>query len=179
MSSPARAVLRDPDPGPARRRLGLVVGVLLALVLFTPRAPVLTAVMAPLDLLTAKATAAVVRASGMEVAREGAVLSHSCGFAIEVYWRCTGLLPSVFLAAAILASPGRPRRKALGIAAGVLVVLALNLVRLAHLFGLGVHYPDLFPLAHTVVWEGAGVLLVLGLWLGWMRWSSLSTPGTH
>ena len=155
----------------ARLRVGLVSGTLLAAVLFTPRAPVLTAVMAPLDILTAKTTAAVVQAFGLEVAREGAVLSHPSGFAFEVYWRCTGLLPSVFLAGVILASRGRPRAKAAGIAAGVLVVIAVNLVRLAHLFYLGVRHPAFFEIAHAVVWEGVGVLLVLGLWCGWMRWS--------
>jgi exosortase H (IPTLxxWG-CTERM-specific) len=167
-----------PDHGPARLRLGLVVGALLAVVLFTPRAPVLTALMKPLDILTARATAAVVQGSGLEVARDGAVLSHPSGFAYEIYWRCTGLLPSAFLAAVILASPGGRRSKAVGIAAGVLVVLGVNLVRLAHLFSVGVRHPALFDFAHTIAWEGIGVLLVLGLWWGWMRWS-LPTRSTR
>jgi exosortase H (IPTLxxWG-CTERM-specific) len=167
----SRALVAFGDDGAARLRFGLVVGALLALVLLTPRAPVLTGAMAPLDRLTARATAPLVRACGLEVAREGAVLSHPSGFAFEVYWRCTGLLPSLFLAAVILASPAGPRKKAVGIAAGVSVVLAVNLVRLAHLFYLGVRHRPVFDLAHAVVWEAAGVLLVLGLWLGWMRWA--------
>lgn len=154
------------------RRFGLVVATLLAVVILTPRAPVLTGVLSPLDNLTAEATAILLQACGLEVARAGAVLSHPSGFACEVYWRCTGALPAIFLAGLILASPARARRKGLGVAAGVVIVLAVNLIRLAHLFYVGVRVPAAFSVAHSVIWEGFVVLLVLGLWLAWMRWST-------
>ena len=153
-------------------RFGLVVGALLAGVLFSPRAPILTGLLAPLDRLTARVTAALLHASGMEVDRAGPVLSHASGFACEVYWRCTGLLPAVFLAGLILASPTGLRRKGQGVAAGVALVLLVNLIRLAHLFWIGVRYPEAFPVAHAVIWEGGIILLVIGLWWAWMRWSA-------
>ncbi len=153
-------------------RFGLVLAALLALVLFTPRAPVLRGILVPLDFLTAEATAILLQAGGMEVARAGAVLSHPSGFAYEIYWRCTGLLPAVFLAGLILASPGRARRKVVGVAAGVAIVLAVNLVRLAHLFSVGVRYPAAFQVTHSVIWESGTVVLVLGLWLAWTRGSA-------
>lgn len=158
-------------PGGARARFVLVVGTLLAAVLLTPRAPILDGTLAPLDLLTARVTEALLGAFGADVRREATVLSHPSGFAYEIYWRCTGLLPAIVLAGLILASPGRARDKGIGVAAGVAIMLVMNLIRLAHLFDVGVRHPAAFPLAHTVIWEGAVVLLVLGLWLAWMRWS--------
>ncbi len=153
-----------------RLRVGFVAAALLAVVLLTPRRPVLQQVLSPLDELTARVTAALLRVGGYEVEREGVVLSHTSGFAYEIYWRCTGLLPGVFAAGLILASPGRPRDRALGAAAGAAVVLALNFVRLVHLFHLGVRHPAVFAWAHTVAWEAATVLGVLIVWQGFSRW---------
>jgi len=34
-----------------------------------------------------------------------------------------------------------------------------------------VHNPAAFDFAHSVMWEGFLILAILGLWLGWTRWS--------
>lgn len=113
-----------------RLKFSLIVLALLGLVLFTPRAPVLGSALGPLDRLTARATTTLLRVCGMEVSRRQAVLSHPSGFAFEIYWRCTGLLPAVFLAGLILASPAGLAAKAAGVAVGIGVVLTVNFVRL-------------------------------------------------
>lgn len=159
-----------------RLRVGLVAATLLAVVLLTPRRPVLQDVLAPLEEMTARVTQALLEAGGLEVEREGAVLSHASGFAYEVYWRCTGLLPGVFVAGLILASPGSARDRGVGAAAGAAVVLVVNFVRLVHLFHLGVRHPAVFGWAHSVIWEAGIVLLVLAVWRGWVRWST-GRPG--
>jgi hypothetical protein len=51
------------------------------------------------------------------------------------------------------------------------LVLGVNLLRLAHLFVLGVNAPRLFTLAHTVLWEVAIVVITGAMWLGWSRWA--------
>jgi exosortase/archaeosortase family protein len=154
-----------------RLRFSLIVLALLGLVLLTPRAPVLGGALAPLDFFTARATATLLRVCGMDVSRADAVLTHPSGFAFEIYWRCTGLLPAVFLAGLILASPGGLLPKLAGVAVGVGVVLTVNLLRLVSLFLLGVRQPGLFPFAHAVLWEAVVVLLIVGLWTVWMRWA--------
>ena len=66
-----------------------------------------------------------------------------------------------FLTAAILASPGAMRRKVIGLAVGVPILIALNLTRLVHLFSLGVYHPEAFTLAHDIVtlqWASLGTL---------------------
>jgi len=160
----------------ARLRFGLLVGALVAFIVLTPREHVWTG-LAPLDLLTAKATAHLLTRCGMEVHREAAVLSHPSGFAYEIYWRCTGLLPAGFLAIVILASPAPLSRRGLGVLWGMPLVLAVNLLRLASLFFIGVRYPAAFDVAHSLVWEGIVILAVLGVWLGWMRLAGARVAG--
>lgn len=164
-------------PVATRVRLGLVVSCLVALVLLTPHRPVFRGLFAPIEGVTAEVTARLVAATALEVRRDGTVLSHPAGFAYRVYWRCTGLLPALFLCGLVLASPGRRREKWIGAAAGVLVVLVANQVRLVHLFLVGVRSPSSFHAVHSVVWEGVTVGVVLGAWLGWLRWSAARARG--
>jgi hypothetical protein len=49
--------------------------------------------------------------------------------------------------------------------------MALNLIRLVRLFHIGVHHPDAFDAAHTNVWQALIIFAIVGLWLGWTRWS--------
>jgi exosortase H (IPTLxxWG-CTERM-specific) len=139
--------------------------------LVTYREDVLGGLLAPLTAWTARATVALLHWLGIEATRVGTVVSHPSGFAYEIYYRCTGFLPVAFLATAILAYPGCWRRKLVGVSVGVPVLISLNLTRLVHLFYLGVHHPAVFDLAHSVMWEGFLILAILGLWLGWTRWS--------
>ncbi len=139
--------------------------------LLTYREDVLGALLAPLTTWTARVTLALLYWLGIAATRMATVVSHPSGFAYEIYYRCTGFLPVAFLMTAILAYPGCWRRKLVGLAVGVPVLIALNLTRLVHLFYLGVHNPAAFDFAHSVLWEGFLILAILGLWLGWTRWS--------
>ena len=141
------------------------------IVLLTVREDVLGPFLAPLTTWTAQATRAVLHVLGMEATRTGTVIAHPEGFAYDISTRCTGVVPVAFLAAAILASPGAMRRKVIGLAVGVPVLIALNLTRLVHLFSLGVYHPEAFDLAHGVLWEGFFILAVFGLWFLFTRWS--------
>ena len=125
--------------------------------------------LAPLSLATARAAAGVLEFSGMEVVRSLSELRHPSGFAYEVYYRCTGLLPVVILTICTLAYPAPLKPKAVGLVIGIPLLLSLNLARLAHLFYIGVHSPDLFDLAHSILWEA----MLIGATLGFFwRWSS-------
>ncbi len=125
---------------------------------------------------TAGATFAALGRLGVDAARDATVLYQPGGFAYEIYYRCTGFLPAAFLAAIILASPGGWRRKLIGLAVAVPLILALNLVRLVHLFAVGVARPELFDLAHRVLWEGVMMVAVVGLWQAWDRLANSPVP---
>ncbi len=165
---------------PATRQLNLrfvaaMVG-FAGVALLAYREDVLGTLIAPLTTWTARVTLALLQQTGMEAKRVATVISHPGGFAYDIYYRCTGFLPVAFLTTAILAYPGRWRRKLVGLVIGVPLLIAVNLIRLVHLFYLGVHRPAAFDFAHAVLWEGFGILAILGLWFGWTRWSDSEPP---
>lgn len=55
-----------------------------------------------------------------------------------------------------------------------IMLLALNLLRVVHIFVIGVTRPDLFGLVHGFVWEAAIVAAVIGIWWSWMPTSQSS-----
>lgn len=130
--------------------------------------------LAPLAVLTARMTLQLLRAVDVEVLQEGAKLSHPAGFAYEIAYDCTGFLPIVTFLVCVLAYSGPVSRKCAGIALGVPILLAVNLFRLAHLFYVGVHFPDEFTFAHEVLWEGLLTLVFCGLWWGWTEYCARS-----
>lgn len=156
-------------------RFATVMAVFATIVFVTYREEVLGTLLAPLTMLTARMTLALLHWLGMEAARAATVISHPEGFAYEIYYRCTGFLPVAFLTVAILPSPAPLRYKSIGLAVGVPILIVLNLTRLVHLFYLGVYHPTAFDFAHAVLWQGLLILVTFGLWLGWTRWSDSRT----
>lgn len=165
--------MRSPFASGGRRRSGRGVRVAaaaagLTLFLLAYRDELLGVALAPLAAATARVAAAMIELLGMEVASAAsAVLRHPAGFACEVTYRCSGVLPAAVLSAAVAASAAPLRLKALGIAVGVPALWAVNLVRLVHLFHIGVYAPERFELAHGVLWEGALMAAALGLFTIW------------
>lgn len=126
-----------------------------------------------LVLLTAETVFAILRLFSPEVVREGSVIRHASGFAYEIYYRCTGILPVVCLAVAILAYPKySPRRKLVGLGLGLPLLLLLNILRLLHLFFVGIYSPRFVDLAHSVLWESGIIAAVVGFWLTWINWAA-------
>ena len=148
-----------------RARVAATVALGLAFVLLSPREPV--AMLGQGDVPVAAATAALVRAAGLEVEQQGPVLRHPGGFAMEVYWRCTGLVPAAFLAAVVLACPAPLRFRLLGALVGSGFIFLLNLSRLSSLFAVGAFLPQSFARAHDL-WEAVIVLSVPIAWLAWL-----------
>jgi len=157
--------------GRSSSRFALAVSFFVVALVAAYRHPVIFEPIGPAEHATAAAVAAVVRAVGVEVARTGNLLVHPSGFGFEVYHRCTGLVHSVLLVVGLLALPGRRRAKAIGIIAGVLLVLAANLARLVTLYLVAVHAPEALDFLHAVVWEALMLIVVLGCWTGWLRHS--------
>lgn len=145
-------------------RFAGVMSVFVGVVLLTCREVVLTPLLAPLTTLTAQTTLALLHWFGMEAVRVATLIYHPDGFAYEIYYRCTGFLPVAFLGVSILSYPGSLRRKCIGLVLGVPILIVLNLVRLVHLFYIGVHNPAVFNFAHGLFWEAVLILMIFGLW---------------
>ena len=140
-------------------------------VLFLYRDSVLGAVLSPLATITAHATLVLLHLLGIEAAQVASQIYHPGGFAYEVYYRCTGILPAAFLAVAILAYPATWSRRAVGLALGVPILISLNLMRLVHLYCVGVHSPATFDFVHDYIWKWLLILATFGIWFGWMSWA--------
>jgi exosortase H (IPTLxxWG-CTERM-specific) len=127
-------------------------------------------VAAPWTRALAAASARLVTLFDPDVIATGNVLqSTASGFAVSIEAGCNGVEATIVLAAAILAFPAPWRHRLFGLAAGVVAVQGLNLIRVISLFYLGQWNIDVFEWAHLYVWQALIMLDVLIVWLIWVR----------
>src|SRR5262249_56709982 len=82
---------------------------------------------------------------------------------------CNGVEATIVLVAAMLAFPAPWKHKLVGLAAGIVAVQGLNVIRVISLFYLGQWNRDVFEWAHLYVWQALIMLDVLIVWLVWVR----------
>ena len=120
--------------------------------------------LAPAQVATARATAALLHLCGVEVVQTGALLAQPGRFACEVALPCTGVPLAVLLVLGLLGLPLAIRARLAWMLGGAALVVAVNLVRLATLFVVGVRHPEAFGTVHRAVWEPLMLVLVVGVW---------------
>ncbi len=104
------------------------------------------------------------------VASAGKILRSTVnGFAVSIEAGCNGVEATIVLVAAMLAFPAPWKNKLVGLAAGILAVQGLNVVRVISLFYLGQWNMQAFEWAHLYVWQALIMLDVLVVWLVWVR----------
>lgn len=91
------------------------------------------------------------------------------GFAVSIEAGCNGVEATIVLLAAILAFPAPWKHKVAGLAAGIVAVQGLNVLRVISLFYLGQWDFEVFEWAHLYVWQALIMLDVLVVWLVWVR----------
>jgi exosortase/archaeosortase family protein len=160
-------------------RFILSVVVLMGVFLFFYREDLLGRWLAPWVDLTVRVTLAALHLTGIEAARVASQIYHPGGFAYEIYYRCTGIPPAAALAILVISSAGSARRKIGCLAAGIPALLALNLIRLVHLFHLGVQGSPAFGPAHDIGWEAVLIAATLGIWWAWSRRGSRPKPAAR
>lgn len=167
MELTARASVAPPHA--AVRRMVLPLGGVLAGLWAIELHPAAASMLAPLNLLTAQLTAAMLDLVGLPVVREAVVLTHAGGFACEIYQACTAFTPVALLAAAILPYPASWRARLLGVAVGAAFLIALNQLRLVSVVWLGVYAPQFFDFVHFWLWHALLIAATAGYWLGWVK----------
>jgi exosortase H (IPTLxxWG-CTERM-specific) len=95
--------------------------------------------------------------------------STTSGFAVSIEAGCNGVEATIVLIAAMLAFPSPWKHRLVGVAAGVVAVQGLNIIRVISLFYLGQWNRDVFEWAHLYVWQALIMLDVLIVWLIWVR----------
>jgi exosortase H (IPTLxxWG-CTERM-specific) len=90
-------------------------------------------------------------------------------FAVSIEAGCNGVEATIVLVAAVLAFPAPWKSRLIGLAAGIIAVQGLNIVRVISLFYLGQWNLQVFEWAHLYVWQALIMLDVLIVWLIWVR----------
>jgi exosortase H (IPTLxxWG-CTERM-specific) len=90
-------------------------------------------------------------------------------FAVSIEAGCNGVEATIVLVAAVLAFPAPWKSRLIGLAAGIVAVQGLNIVRVISLFYLGQWNLQVFEWAHLYVWQALIMLDVLIVWLIWVR----------
>jgi exosortase/archaeosortase family protein len=152
----------------AAGRLTAALGLALAGLAAIESQPACGAALAPLRVLTAQLTAALLAAGGLPVVRQAQVLVHAGGFACAITTACTALTPAALLVAAVMSQPRPWRERIAGAATGVGLVVVVNQVRLVTLVWLGVRAPGLFDAAHGFLWPALLALATAACGIAWL-----------
>jgi exosortase/archaeosortase family protein len=98
-------------------------------------------------------------------------------FSMRIVLDCAALDAHALLAAAVLTFPARWRHRIAGVAAGALIVAAVNITRITVLYYVGMRWPSAFAVLHEEVLQIAIILatfLVFGGWIAIVRRANLA-----
>ena len=152
-------------------RLGVFLGLMGLGTLIGSLEAFKSAFLAPLCALQTALSHALMHLFGSPVIRLGNELRDPLtGKAIAVLWACSGADVSFILASAILVSPGHWRARWVGALVGLLLVQAMNVLRIMSLYFLNLYSETWFEFAHLYLWQGLLMLDAVVLLLLWMRW---------
>lgn len=124
---------------------------------------------------TAASSGLILLAFGLPVVIHGRFLALD-QFRVEIIPECTALYPVMLLAAFVLAYPASLRKKASGILAGTVFLLAINTFRIAAVVYVGSLSRLAFHILHTYFGQVAMMAAVIGLCLAWARRAGDSAP---
>lgn len=119
----------------------------------------------------AQITGALLNVLGHSVLVHGNTVGTEA-FGISVVTACTGIFMTGLYVLAVIAYSCGWLSKLLGVLVGVGGIFLLNVVRLVTLYYVGIHLPQLFDVAHQLVWQSLMIVFVVLLWLLWAgRWT--------
>ena len=130
-------------------------------------------VLLPLERLHASAVVWLLHAGAVLDAHVDGHVVRSARFAYTIDPGCLGLPLIALLLVAVATSGATRRRRLWGSVAAIVVLVAVNLGRLVHLFHVGMHAPERFAWAHEVMWP---VILVATTVLFWLRFRTATLP---
>lgn len=130
--------------------------------------PVNDNVIEPYTAVLASGTGAILNLMGQNVTVSNTLVSGP-GFAMNIYNGCNAIEAMLILLAAIVAYPASMRARGIGLLGGMLLIQALNFVRLVSLYLIGRYWPAAFETAHVTVWQVVIILFALAIFVYWSR----------
>ena len=121
----------------------------------------------------------LVASCGGHALREGAVLRTPEGFGVEMRDGCNAINVTILLWSAVVAFPASWKMKAIGLAAGSLIIQVLNIVRFISLFYLGQYSMTWFDFAHAYLWESLLMLDTMVIFWLWVKHAARSGTPSH
>ncbi|MBE0638415.1 MAG: archaeosortase/exosortase family protein [Bacteroidales bacterium] len=94
----------------------------------------------------------------------------SSAFSVSVKKGCDAAEPMAIFIVGILAFPALIKQKLAGLGFGLTILFALNIIRIASLYLMGIYYPDYFEAMHLAVWQVAFILIAVMLWFLWLSY---------
>jgi exosortase H (IPTLxxWG-CTERM-specific) len=132
--------------------------------------PVQRLVVLPWTGVLTDSSAALIALFDPHVMATGNILqSTRNGFAVAIEAGCNGLEAAIVLIAAMTAFPAPWSYRLVGMAAGLVAIQALNVVRVISLFYVGQWSSNVFEWAHLYLWQALIMLDVLLVGLVWVR----------
>jgi exosortase H (IPTLxxWG-CTERM-specific) len=120
----------------------------------------------PWTRLNASATAGIARLMGVEAQAQATQVFYGSG-SLQIVVGCNGVEAVLILVAALLAFPAPWARRVLGVVAGTVAILLVNLVRLVNLVAIARYAPAWLDLFHVYIWQVLIVLVAVALFLLW------------
>ncbi|MBN1763142.1 MAG: exosortase H [Methanomicrobia archaeon] len=124
--------------------------------------------LAHLNEITASILGTLFAVGGAHVVVDGAVVTIN-GFSLEIIDECTAVFSSIVYSACILAYPTTLKNKGLGVAFGVPLLYAINMVRLLVITLVGLSAPHLFEFVHVYLWQASFIIFVVVIFLLWLK----------
>lgn len=122
----------------------------------------------PWNAFNAWLSAGILRILGQGTTAEG-MLIIGAGSSISIKEGCDAIEPAMLFIAAVCAFPAALSRKVRGIAAGLLILFGVNIIRIISLFLIEKYWPAAFEFMHIQFWQVAFIALAVLLWISWMR----------
>ena len=111
---------------------------------------------------------AILNAIGQSNTVSETVIAGSC-FSVNINNGCNGLEATLFLAAAVLAFPATARDRLIGAGVGIVLIQAMNLVRVISLYLTGCYRRDWFDAMHLTVWQTIIFAIAIFYFAQWTR----------
>jgi len=119
--------------------------------------------------LTAKVVGACYSLGGSQTAVSGNLITGP-GVALQVIEECTGAYEMIIFAAALWAFPTSWRKKLWGLLLGLPLLYAINVVRMMLLALVQAHgNRNLFDFMHIYFWQATLILMILGVFILWIK----------
>jgi exosortase H (IPTLxxWG-CTERM-specific) len=123
----------------------------------------------PWTAIVARVSTVLAHAFDPTIVVSGATMYGSSGFAMTIMAGCNGIEATLVLLAAIVAYPAPWKHRIAGLAAGIVAIQLLNIVRVVSLFYLGQWNLRVFEWAHLYAWQVLIMLDALIVWLLWLK----------